>query len=88
MGEAGDNEAWQRYGAAVIEAMREVLEEADDDRHRELLLETADYWLGLGLAIGLHRPDRARTLLGVIHADAAERAEMLADADDMLARAV
>ena len=32
--------------------MREVLAESPEDLHG-LLLETADYWLSLGLAIGL-----------------------------------
>ena len=77
---------WRRYGSALIEAMREVLEEADES-HRELLLETADYWLTLGLAIGLQRSEQAHMLLDVTHADE-ERAELLADADDLLTRAL
>jgi hypothetical protein len=63
------DEAWQRYGRALIAAMRDVLEEADD-RHRELLLEAADFWLGLGLVIGLERSDQAEKLLGVLLAEA------------------
>jgi hypothetical protein len=48
-------EDWERYGRAIIESMREVLAESPEDLHG-LLLETADYWLSLGLAIGLGRP--------------------------------
>jgi len=81
------DEAWQRYGRALIAAMRDVIEEADE-RHRELLLETADFWLGLGLVMGLRRPDEAVTLLGVMEAHADEHAELLADADDLLANVV
>ena len=80
------DQAWQRYGAAMIDAMQEVLEEADE-RHRELLLETADYWLAVGLAAGLHRPDEARTLLRVVCPDDEERAELETDVTDLLALA-
>jgi hypothetical protein len=35
------SEDWMRYGRAIIESMREVLEESPEDLH-DLLLETAD----------------------------------------------
>ena len=81
------NGEWGRYGGAMIEAMLEVLEEADDS-HRELLLETADYWLGVGITIGLRRPDQAHTLLGVIHGGDDEGGELLSDADELLSMAL
>jgi hypothetical protein len=86
-GDATTDEAWQRYGRALIAAMREVLEETDD-RHQELLLETADFWLGLGLLIGLERGDEAQRLLGVMEGRASERAELLSDAEELLAEAL
>jgi len=51
--------------------MREVLAESPDDLHG-LLLETADYWLSLGLSIGLRRPADAEFLLAVIQQDEIE----------------
>ncbi len=56
---------WARYGRAIIESMREVLAESPDDLHG-LLLETADYWLSLGLVIGIGRPADAKLLLKLI----------------------
>jgi len=87
MAEAEIGEAWSRYGGALIGAMRDVLEEADD-RHRELILEVADFWLTLGVVLGLERPAQARRLLEVVENDAADRKELLADADDLLEAAL
>lgn len=71
---------WGRYGRVIIRSMQEVLAEAPEDVHA-LLLETADYWLSLGMAIGLQRPADAGRLLALIHGgDAAERDELDADA--------
>jgi uncharacterized protein (UPF0276 family) len=61
-------EDWMRYGRAMIESMREVLEESPEDLHG-LLLETADYWLSLGLVIGLRQPADAELLLRLIQQD-------------------
>ena len=47
-------ENWMRYGRAIVESMHEVLAESPENV-RALLLETADYWLSLGLIIGLRR---------------------------------
>jgi hypothetical protein len=58
-------EDWERYGRAVIDSMREVLAESPEDLHG-LLLETADYWLSLGLLIGLRKPADAELLLKLI----------------------
>ena len=43
-------------------------------------LETADYWISVGLTIGLERPAEARPLLEVIEAEQAERAALATDA--------
>ena len=80
--------AWERYGRAVIGSMSDVLSEAHQDEHAHVL-ETADYWLSLGLAIGLRRPADARRLLDVILSHEGEpRAEMDADADAFCAEAL
>lgn len=69
-------EDWRRFGRALIGSMREVLAESPEEAH-SLLLETADYWLSLGLAIGLSRPADAESLLALIHEhDAEERSEL------------
>jgi hypothetical protein len=83
MAEVEVDEAWSRYGAALIGAMREVLDEVDDS-HRELILEVADFWLALGVVIGLERPEQARRLIEVVESDAGDREELHADADDLL----
>ncbi len=83
-----EGEGWERYGRVVIQSMQEVLAEAPEDVHA-LLLETADYWLSLGLAIGLRRPAAAERLLALIHGgDAAERGELDADAAAFSAEAL
>ena len=64
---------WERYGRALISSMSEVLDETPDHIHSNLL-ETADYWLSLGLVLGLRQPDRAQELLQVIEAYEAELA--------------
>ena len=74
-----DREPWQRYGRALIRAMSEVLDEVDQDVS-SLLLETADYWLGMGLALGARQPDAAATLLRLIESNESNRAELEADA--------
>jgi hypothetical protein len=43
--------AWRRYGQALLRAMDEVRSETSEDV-KAVLMETADYWLSLGLAIG------------------------------------
>lgn len=77
--EASIDEQWARYGRALIGSMSEVLEETPDDMHANLL-ETADYWLSLGLMLGLNDPDRARRLLHLIEQHEAERGELQKDA--------
>ena len=81
------DDRWERYGRAMLQAMQEVLGETSADLH-PLLLETADYWLSLGLAIGRNDPDAAAKLLDVIEADGPERAELDDDAAQFSADAL
>lgn len=73
------DEPWDRYGRALLQGMQEVLAETPADVHA-LLLETADYWLSLGLSIGATDPDAASRLLAVIESEEPERAELAGDA--------
>jgi hypothetical protein len=73
------DDAWGRYGRALTGAMAEVLDELPEEV-RAHALETADYWLSVGLAIGLEHPAAARQLLALIEAEEAERAALAADA--------
>jgi len=74
---------WEQYGRALIDSMSEVLAEPPDDVHANLL-ETADYWLSLGLVIGLRDPVQAQQLLQVIEAHEAERGELERDATGLI----
>jgi hypothetical protein len=68
-----------RYGRTIIRAMDEVLDEVPEEL-RAHVLETADYWLSVGLTIGLERPHQARELLELIEVETAERAALIDDA--------
>jgi hypothetical protein len=81
--ETPSDERWQAYGGALIEGMREVLAESPEDLHAHLL-ETADYWLSVGLAMGLRRPDDAQRLLELIESEEHDRTELEADAEAFL----
>ena len=76
---ATSEDDWERYGRALHRAMAEVLTEFPEDVRPDAL-ETADYWLSLGLTIGLERPHQARRLLELIEAEEAERAALAEDA--------
>ena len=76
---------WERYGRALISSMSEVLDETPDHIHSNLL-ETADYWLSLGLVLGLREPDQAKHLLHVIEAHEAERGELASDASGLISQ--
>jgi len=52
--------------------MAEVLEDFPEEA-RPHALETADYWISVGLTIGLERPHQAHRLLELIEAEEAER---------------
>ena len=80
-------EDWHRYGRALFTATREVLEEVDEAQ-RDLVLETADFWLKLGLVIGIEHVDEAKRLLDLSQEEAGERAEPLTNAEEWLAEAI
>jgi hypothetical protein len=70
---------WGRYGGTLTRAMAEVLPEFPDEV-RPQALEVADYWISVGLTIGLERPHQARELLELIEADESERTALVEDA--------
>jgi hypothetical protein len=70
---------WTRYGRTLTRAMAEVLDEIPEEL-RSQVLETADYWISVGLTIGLERPHQARRLLELIEVDESERATLADDA--------
>jgi hypothetical protein len=70
---------WSRYGRTLTRAMAEVLDEIPEELHSHVL-ETADYWVSVGLTIGLERPHQARRLLELIEATESERATLAEDA--------
>jgi hypothetical protein len=78
---------WRRYGQALLHAMAEVRAETPDGVHA-VLMETADYWLSLGLAIGTEHAEAAVRLLYLIEAEELERAELTADAEHFIAEAL
>ena len=78
---------WRRYGQALLHAMAEVRAETPDGVHA-VLMETADYWLSLGLAIGTEQPEEARRLLRLIETEEPELLELTADAQHFVAEAL
>jgi hypothetical protein len=85
--EVGTDPRWQRYGQALVRSMAEVRAETPEEVH-PVLMETADYWLSLGLAIGTSQPEAAVRLLGLIEAEEPGRAELGSDAEHFLAEAL
>ncbi|HYM15013.1 MAG TPA: hypothetical protein VET66_12355 [Steroidobacteraceae bacterium] len=82
------DEAWQRYARAVIASMSEALGDAHEASHG-MMLETADYWLSLGLAAGLARPADAERLLALILSqEQGDRAEIDRDAAEFCQEAL
>ncbi|MGO9205750.1 MAG: hypothetical protein ACLQBX_06105 [Candidatus Limnocylindrales bacterium] len=79
--------AWERYGRALHAAMAEVLAELPEEV-RPHVLETADYWISVGLTIGLEHPRQAQRLLELIEAEEIERAALTDDAIDFLDEAL
>lgn len=71
-------ERWGRYGRAVIGAMSEVLDEVPEEAKAHVL-ETADYWLSVGLVPGIEHPEDAARLLELIETDEQERAALSGD---------
>ena len=82
MQESPDDQ-WARYGRALIASMSEVLGETPEETHANLL-ETADYWLSLGLTLALREPKQASDLLQVIEAHEPERGELAHDASTLI----
>jgi hypothetical protein len=78
---------WSRYGRSLAHAMAEVLEEVPEAL-RPHVLETADYWLSVGLVLGLERPHQARELLAIIESDDLERAALAEDGAGFIAEAL
>jgi hypothetical protein len=78
---------WPRYGQALLHSMAEVRSETPEDVH-PVLMETADYWLSLGLAIGTSDPKSAMRLLHLIEKEEPERAELHADAQHFVSEAL
>jgi hypothetical protein len=56
-----------------------VLGQANEDA-TSLLLETADYWLGVGLALSARQPEMAARLLRLIESNESNRTELETDA--------
>lgn len=73
------DEPWGRYGRTLTRAMAEVLDDIPEEL-RSHVLETADYWISVGLTIGLERPHQARRLLELIEVEESERAILAEDA--------
>jgi hypothetical protein len=73
------DDPWARYGRTLTRAMAEVLDEIPEEM-RSHVLETADYWISVGLTIGVERPHQARRLLELIEATESERVALADDA--------
>ncbi|MGH7643933.1 MAG: hypothetical protein ACRENX_13160 [Candidatus Dormibacteria bacterium] len=81
------NPAWNQYGRALIKAMSEVTAEAPEELHT-LLLEAADYWLSVGLAIGTQHREAALRLLDLIETEGVGQAELAEDAAGFCSEAI
>jgi hypothetical protein len=80
---ATDEADRHRYARTLSQAMAEVLDEIPE-AVRPHVLETADYWLSVGLTIGLERPHQARRLLELIEVEQTERAALIEDATSFI----
>ena len=78
---------WRRYATALLHSMEDVRAETAEDLH-PVLMETADYWLSLGLAIGTEHPEMAMRLLRLIETEEPELVELSADAQQFVAEAL
>jgi hypothetical protein len=79
--------AWRRYATALLHSMENVRAETAEDLH-PVLMETADYWLSLGLAIGTEHPEMAMRLLRLVETEEPELVELSVDAQHFLAEAL
>ena len=82
MDEASAPAGWDAYGRALLTSMSGVLAEVPEGHHAKFL-ETADFWLALGLATGLERPSEARRLLELMEPDVESRREISRDAEEL-----
>lgn len=82
MDEPGAAAGWDVYGRALVSSMSGVLAEVPEDHHPKFL-ETADFWLAVGLAAGLEQPSQARHLLALMEPDQEARAEISLDAVEL-----
>ena len=69
----------QRYGRAVHRAMAELFDGSPENAQPHAV-EVANYWLSLGIAIGLEHASEAQQLLGLIQANGEKMAELSHDA--------
>jgi hypothetical protein len=79
--------AWRRYATALLHSMADVRAETAEEVH-PILMETADYWLSLGLAIGTEQPEVASRLLRLIETEEPELVELTTDAQHFVAEAL
>ncbi len=77
----------QRYRRAVRHAMAGLLDQFPQDV-RPHAVELADFWLALGLAIGLEHASEAQQLLGLIEANEEKMADLSHDARAFLEKAL
>ncbi|MFI5259283.1 MAG: hypothetical protein ACHQ01_06715 [Candidatus Limnocylindrales bacterium] len=77
----------QRYGRAVHHAMAELFDEFPESA-RPHAVEVANFWLSLGIAIGLEHGSEAQQLLGLIEANGEKMAELSHDARAFLEEAL
>ncbi|MBV8300870.1 MAG: hypothetical protein JOY68_02985 [Candidatus Dormibacteraeota bacterium] len=78
---------WETYGKALLHSMADVRAEVPEELHA-LLMETADYWLTVGLVIGTQHRDAAQRLIELAEKDEHEREELAADAQHFVAEAL
>ena len=81
------DQAWRRYATALLHSMAEVRAETAEEVH-PVLMETADYWLSLGLAIGTELPEMARRLLRLMETDEPDLVQLSADAQHFVGEAL
>ena len=76
-----------RYGRAVRRAMAGLLDELPENA-RPHAVEVANFWLALGIAIGLEHVNEAQLLLGMIEANEEKMADLSHDARAFLEEAL
>jgi hypothetical protein len=69
----------QHYGRAVNRAIAELFDGLPENAQPHAI-EVANFWLSLGIAIGLEHASEAQQLLGLIEANGERMAELSHDA--------